>query len=472
MLASLASSGVPPSFSFDLREAAKGDPLARKLAQLLGRHQESLAPLDRDVLSRICALQGGADLAMLSRFALGSAEIAGALRGKTAIELRAAIDRLTARGLASPGARGEKVTSHPFIRRHFRALVETILPALHEMERARLSALLPAEPTVGASLDPYQELFEHTLFSGRVDEAHRILSEALGGFSDLGLRRGELSRGLAMVRAFAASPHGSGGPAGIAPVLSIRARWRLAYDWGLYSAALGQLREAVQAYEASLTIAEELGTARPVVTTWRTLAYTHRLLGEHETAMRLVERSISGSRDAGIDEAWVRGVSLRGAILTSLGRLEEAGRAFTEVRQLGDKPVARRSLWEAEYLIAAGDLAHARVLTEENLVACNELAWKGHAAHCHAALGTVAVLEGDAHRARRHWRMARDWCNNSGETEMTLRTLLLEARLLTLEGEAALAREALANGKEAAQLGGFKDFAREFASSSEAAEDR
>src|SRR5207237_960701 len=79
----------------------------------------------------------------------------------------------------------------------------------------RLAATLDADPatppTDPALLDAYEALFEHTLLAGDLDSATRLYARALGGFRHLGLRTGELARGLRLVRAFARPPHGSGG---------------------------------------------------------------------------------------------------------------------------------------------------------------------------------------------------------------------------------------------------------------------
>jgi len=182
-------------------------------------------------------------------------------------------------------------------------------------------------------LDQAEQLFEHTLLGGDVVGAFRVAQRTLGGFSHLGLRLGEFERGLRLVRALES----------VASKLPADAQWRVVYDRGLYSAALGDLDDAVRAYRALL--ARDQTNA----TTHRTLAYTLRLRGELDAAHGHVARSIQIARNDGLTGAVLRGLALQGALLTSERRLSEASAAFDAARALADSPTARRSIWEAEY---------------------------------------------------------------------------------------------------------------------------
>lgn len=104
--------------------------------------------------------------------------------------------------------------------------------------------------------------------------------------------------------------------------------------------------------------------------------------------------------------------------------------------------MARRGLWEAEHLLDLGDLARARSLTENNPDFCRANGWPGHAAHCHAVLGSIAAREGDERAAREHLTAIDAWTDLSGEVEMVLRA-----------GEL---RGALPGGERAAEEGAAK----------------
>jgi hypothetical protein len=132
----------------------------------------------------------------------------------------------------------------------------------------------------------------------------------------------------------------------------------------------------------------------------------------------------------------VRGTALLGAILTDAGDLDEAGRAFARVRELGDDPVARRGIGEAEYLVARGELEEAELRTARNARICEARGWPGHVAHCALVRGTIAARRGDVEAARAWLAAVRDWTDRTGEIELVLGTHLLAAEL----GEAFEAR--------------------------------
>lgn len=419
----------------DLSDAAREEPLARRLHELLNRYAAELSPFERELLAHVCVFSRGVSLGQLQQLPrlLSAAESA----------LRTALARLVRRGLAVLVA--ERYSAHPLIREHFSALL-TDAPALHAAERARIAAQLRHElseqpqqrPRDERLLDLFETLFEHTLAAGDIADAQAVLTRSLGGFGHLGLRLGQMERGLRMTRALQAHAH----------VLPPDMRWRLTYDRGLYSAALGDLDDALRSYR-SLLAANEADA-----TTQRTLAYTLRLRGDFLAAHEHALRSIALSRAEGPGSV-ARGLALQGAIFTAENKLDEAGRAFAEVHALGDAPTARRSIWEAEYWLASGERLRAETLTRGNLLECERRGWAGHVAHCHVILGRIAIANGDADGAETALGAAQRWCEESREVELALWAALLEVELAQHISDTTRASAARERCHDIASAGGY-----------------
>jgi tetratricopeptide (TPR) repeat protein/DNA-binding XRE family transcriptional regulator len=416
----------------ELADAARDQPLARRLRAILAKYAAELAPLERALLAHVSLFSRGIDAPGLLRLP--------PFRETASSTLRAALGRLVHRGLAV--MLGERYSAHPFIREHFSQLVGDAA-AVHELERSRLAAELDGHPARGpyarGLLDTYEQLFEHTMRAGDAAEAYRLTQRAMGGFAQLGLRLGDFERGLRLSHALESA----------VSALPPDAQWRVTYDRGLYAAALGDLDGALRAYRTLLARDDQDAVAH------RTLAYTLRLRGELESAHVHVERSIElGRRDAAVGTI-AKGLALRGALLTSEARLVEAGAAFDEARALGDQPTARRSIWEAEYLLAKGELDEATSRTLSNLHDCEQRGWSGHVAHCHVILGRAAVGRGALDDAEASLDSALDWCLRSREVELTLEAKLLELALARATHDAARAAQAHAQLHDAAVVGGF-----------------
>ena len=261
--------------------------------------------------------------------------------------------------------------------------------------------------------------------------------------------------------------------------LPARVRASLAYDAGLYAGALGDLAFACACYEAHNEIAGALADPAPIATGLRTLAYTERLRGDLTGARRLLERSaeIAGGAAAAPVRAAahadqvhaVRALALLAAVLHDLGEVDAAGERFARLRALGDAPVARRALWEAEHALALGRRDEAREATERNLAECRRRGWEGHVAHGHTLLG-LALLDGRRRRRRRRFlgrrrrvgrgapRRGAPLGSATGEVEVALRCHELAARIALAAGRLDDgARQAL-EGLHVAEACGFGPF--------------
>jgi len=439
-----------------LSAAAEDEPLARRLKGVLSAYSEALRPSERDLMARLCALPGGVLVATLADLADEGGPVAGGLAGLDRAGLSRLLDRLGRRGLvfASPEHRW---SAHPFVRDFFRgrlAVAEaTLFGALADSASRRLEARRSAQPAQ-VTLDAEEELLHYNLRAGRITAAFRVYQEEMGGFSRLGLARGEWSRGGRVLSVFF-----EGEPRPLARLMPAY-RARVLYDRGLYAGALGNPAVAVRCYRAQLALGDQLPreTAQSWATTsWRTLAYTERLRGNTDAALVAIGRSL-----AVVEGGWSRvlGLAMRAAILQDLGQIEEAAADFIQAeREHGSAPVARWGLWKAEHLAATGRRSEARSLTQANLLECRLRGWPGHEAHCLLMLAWLALPDAPA-AAREHLAAARRWIDDTGEVEMALRSRRVAAELALTEGDEPVALALIQSGLDDARACGFGRFER------------
>ncbi|WP_437581316.1 helix-turn-helix domain-containing protein [Sorangium sp. So ce887] len=450
-----------------LAEAERDDVLARRLSSVLSAYARALPPGERDLLARLSVFPGGAGEAALLQLVRAGGEIAGAMAGWGAAELARGLARLERLGLVFAARQGELCHStHPFVRQHFKSLLGVPPDRIHAAGSAapppRLDEAPRRAPRERQAVDAYEAIVTELLGAGRATEAYEIYALGLGGFAHLGLQLGDMARGARLLRAFA----GGDDPRGMPASLPARVRASLAYDAGLYAGALGDLAFACACYEAHNEIAGALADPAPLATGLRTLAYTERLRGNLTEARRLLERAseIAGRVESAVRASdsgqTVRIVALLAAVLHDLGEVDAAGERFALLRAMGDAPVARRALWEAEHALALGRRDEAREATERNLAACRRRGWEGHVAHGHTLLG-LALLEGgdgDVASAEAHLVEARRWASATGEVEVALRCHELAARLALARGRLDDgARQAL-EGLHVAEACGFGPF--------------
>ncbi|WP_437910395.1 helix-turn-helix domain-containing protein [Sorangium sp. So ce327] len=456
-----------------LAEAEQDDVLARRLSSVLSAYARALPPGERDLLARLSVFPGGAGEEALLQLIRAGGEIAGAMAGWGAAELARGLARLERLGLVFAARPGERCYStHPFVRQHFKSLLGVPPERVHAAGSAappRLDEAPRRAPREREAVDAYEAILTELLGAGRAGEAYDIYALALGGFAHLGLKLGDMARGARILRAFA----GGDDPRGMPASLPARVRASLAYDAGLYAGALGDLAFACACYEAHNEIAGALADPAPIATGLRTLAYTERLRGDLTGARRLLERSaeIAGGAAgsarraaAHVDQVHaVRALALLAAVLHDLGEVDAAGERFARLRALGDAPVARRALWEAEHALALGRRGEAREATERNIAECRRRGWEGHVAHGHTLLG-LALLDGgeggdgDVATAEAHLVEARRWAAATGEVEVALRCHELAARIALAAGRLDDgARQAL-EGLHVAEACGFGPF--------------
>jgi len=409
--------------SIDLGEAAQDDLLAFRLARLLQAYSAAMSDTQRDLVARVSAFPRGATLDAL----LGLAREGGALAGAIPTDRRGlvrALSRLEAMGVLYRNRSATSVFAvHPFVADHFRDQLGPTAPALHDAEQRRLLARLRERPG-GAPQTPQLELLEdllgHTLLAGRAATALAIYRRAIGGFDHLGMRRGDMARGLRILRTFFID----GDPERPHPGLDPHGEGLLQYELALYASAVGEPDYALSALRGYVKRAEQ--DPRAHTTGWRTTAYVLRLQGRTDEAMDAIERALLIG--AGHTDHVVRNLALRGAIEHDRGQLEAATRSFADARVLDDRPRFRRVLWEAELLIDRDEPERAAAMTRPNREDCVNRGWGGHISHCDVVLGRCTAID-DPERAREHLRQARRWANASGEVEAQLRCFELELAL-------------------------------------------
>jgi tetratricopeptide (TPR) repeat protein len=298
-----------------------------------------------------------------------------------------------------------------------------------------------------------KHLVFHTRRSGDVEQAAQIYLHRMGGFEHLGLQLGAMSRGARLLRGFAEG----GDPAQFARALSPSSRTCLLYEWGLYAGALCDLELALRCYGSFNQLVRTIPNMAGLSTGLRTSAYTARLKGALDDALAFVEAAEAVATRASLLDHVVRAIALRASVLNDFGSREEAGREFLRARALGDRPFARRALWEAEHTLDSGRVEDAITMTQQSLAGLDELGWKGHMAHAHVVLGLALLRRPvpELRQARHQLELASSWTRATGEVEVVLRCLELEARLYICEENNAGALATIAVGRELAQTCNF-----------------
>lgn len=443
----------------DLAEAARDDPLARRLSRVLAAYARALSDAERDLLARLSVLSAGADESALHALTRGAPRVAAALAGLSVTDLRRALARLERLGLVfRAGTDPPRWSSHPFVRDHFRSLLgvapSAVQAALHPPPEGTLIFAPRQKPSGHDKLDAFEDLLKQLIEMGQTLEACRTYLQTLGGFSHLGLVLGEMSRGARMLRLFGETTDPR------SPMSSLGVSWRAAllYERGLYAGALGDLAYALRAYEEHNALVDGQLEPSHLVTGLRTLAYTERLAGHFSAARAHALRSVELAESLGLSAHVARGVALLAAIMHDLGDLQAARAGFARLEAMGDARIARRGLWEAEHLLALGERDAAVEMISANVAACERFGWAGHVAHGQVLWG-MAIAERDPGAAERLLAAARGWVVVSGEVEMATRVHELAARIALQRGALFEAsREALSGERlaEACGMGPFR----------------
>lgn len=425
--------------ALDLDAAAHDDPLARRLARVLREYAERLPPVERDLLARLAVFPRGATVDSLVGLA-AHPTLAGSLAGAGRVDLVVHLTRLTETGLAFAQSERSRYSAHPFVRDVFKSLVTS--REVHAHARDALRATLARRPGAAhlddASLDLLAELAEHTLAAGEPDEAAQVYLRAMGGFAYLGLTRGAFAFGLRVVGTFAPDA----AVASLDAALSPASRLALSYDHALYASSLGDLVAAREALDAHVSLALTHGARGRLLVVARARAWFDRLAGRFDDALahtaEAAERALAFDSYADL----ARALALTGAVHHAAGDLARAGTAFERARALGDRPTARRGLWEAAWRLDVGDLDAAEALgraVREDMAARG---WCVHAAEADALLGRVAAQRGMRADAEARLTAAKAVARRTGDVALEVAALRLAATLAAGDEAARCEREA------------------------------
>lgn len=440
--------------TLDVADAAHDDPLARRLAAMLTRYADELPAVERDLLARLAVFSRGVTVETLCE--LGAhPDLAGSLAGLRRRDLVRHLARLADQGIVFAQRGGERYAAHPFVSDVFRALGPS--RALHAHARSTLLTTLRRRPGAPADdLDALAELVAHTVGADLAEEAAQVYLRAMGGFAHLGMIRGAFAFTLDVLHRLSPERHPSSLAPGIAPSTALA----LTYDWGLSAVALGDLDVADAAFLAHERLARDHGARGRLLVLARARAYLARLAGRFDEALALADESITRARglDSFADEA--RGCALSAMIHHARGDLDAAHAAFARAADLGDRPSARRGLWEASLCIERGDLARARALVDPVRADMTARGWRGHAAEAAVVGAEISIAEGDFARAERDLRDAVSVADETRDAELTVRAHGATARLHRARGDAHEAVCALRLAREALDARGLRGLLR------------
>jgi tetratricopeptide (TPR) repeat protein len=371
---------------------------------------------------------------MIGYLVVAGGRIAGMLIDHDAARLAQLAERLVRRGLVFSYERGPRrvYTAHPFLRDYFRTLLGVDSETLHEAVRAKLVPSLELSPSQPPSdralLDRYEELIEHTVLAGQMDEASGIYMTATGTYRHLGRILGDYSRGSRMLALFDTASN----IAGYGPELSNRRRSYMLTERGLFAGRLGELSLAAQCFDEALRLdfaEDDLRSAaqdlinRAEVAIWQ---------AEFPKAIALTRQAVALSDDGGRVVAQYDSRD-KLAIASHYAGDEETARTYFDERDsfssdaLGGAMNSRH-----RYHFDLGDVDRAEALIRE------ELAHPGiepsTGVRRHALLARIIVRR-DLAAARSYLELMRRWTSTTGDVEMVAEAHLVAAEIALRSGD-------------------------------------
>uniref|UniRef100_A0A7J3UZQ4 Tetratricopeptide repeat protein n=1 Tax=Candidatus Methanosuratincola petrocarbonis (ex Vanwonterghem et al. 2016) TaxID=1867261 RepID=A0A7J3UZQ4_9CREN len=208
------SRAIPPLESEEVRvqtETRDTETLSIKLAHVLRFYEELLQrddPAALGVLQRLCLFHIiPVDEHILAEiFSRAEASIAGPLAGLSSQQIRRHLLNLCGKYRlvqGEPKENPQKFSVHPVVHEYFYMRIDQKI-VLHDAVRAHLASLAESptfnKPTDPATLDVLEELVYHTSRVAQQENALRLYSSRLGGYSHLGQKLGAYSRGEALLR--------------------------------------------------------------------------------------------------------------------------------------------------------------------------------------------------------------------------------------------------------------------------------
>lgn len=444
------------------REASESDKKATRLNRLLEHYATRMPDQERELMARLSMFPRGVAVNILSMVVDARGKVAGVLVGCNQARLSMLLEKLVKQGLAfAYTAKGQRIyTAHPFLRDAFKGLAGIPAQEMHEAVRQRLAPSLearPGEPPRDPEmLDRYEELIEHSLLAGKVQEAFELYWRAIGNYSHLGHTLGDYARGKRILEAFAPD----GNPARCAPTLSTRRRIQLVNEWGLVLNDLGDLRLAARCFAVAIGFDRREFDRRE--DDWKNLSMRLQNAVETDVVQGQLPAAAAHAKDA-LD--WARKANDQTEIIDSHaylahvrgleGAVDSARTDFAEATRLKGAPLdSGRGLWEAELALLLGDRERARAQTLANLKTCEKYGYNRALPRLHTFLGEIALPD-DPAAARDYLWLARTWTARTGDMEVILRAHQLAANIALAKREPAHALTEATEGLTLADTHGY-----------------
>ena len=298
--------------------------------------------------------------------------------------------------------------------------------------------LAPAPGLDEQGLRQLLRLFESAVETGKASHAFEIYQVYLGGYAELGHRRGLMILGERLLRQLAGAGEGRD-QVGLPPDLSAAQRFRVAFDWGLFRGALGGLAGEIDCYQAAIAPAADSPLGQVVA--WRALAYAERQRGRLRQALIACDLSLEVPRAAGpaeqrLAEQQAVSEALRTRLLHDLGRVAEVAQGGADP-QAASGPQWQEPLcgiWQAERALELGQVQICEERSRGVLGNGETRRDSGLIARAHLCLG-LSVLRRDPDCAKRHLNQAQGWIDRSDHTELRLLAQELRSRIAGARGQ-------------------------------------
>ncbi|HEY2914218.1 MAG TPA: DUF4062 domain-containing protein [Candidatus Angelobacter sp.] len=409
-----------PAFSLD--EAQESDPKARKLSRILEQYAKALTPVERDLLARLSLFPRGVKVEFLGWIVQSGGEVAGALIGLKDQQLVRHLERLKELGLVFRYETDRRAvySAHPVMRDFFRQLLGTNPESVHESVRAKLAPSLEARPKVKPTdttiLDQYELLVEETLLAGRIQEARDLYWHGLGEYKNLSSGLGENGRGLRILERFVPQDDFLR----IESQLSLRDRFNLVNDFGLFALNLGDIARAGRAFAHARRLFAGASNQTSESGAAQNLAHLELLAGHFREALKNSESGVLLATEAKNDALLRYSLAYRAASQFALGDVTAAVADFRRATELEGRPLfSFRGMQEAECKLLQGDRPGARRQTQASRELAGTNDWNDELCRSNALLARFLLPE-DPVRANQHLQEARAFANRSGDVDFQL----------------------------------------------------
>jgi tetratricopeptide (TPR) repeat protein len=193
----------------------------------------------------------------------------------------------------------------------------------------------------------------------------------------------------------------------------------------------------VQIYERSNAIVSPEEDWANASITCQNLTEVHAYLGNLGASTDAAWQALVYAREASDMRQECDSLAYLARVTHLLGDINEAGTLFLQAEEMQsvlepDQPYLNglRGLWRAEYLWRAGDLGHAKNITERNLTICEDMGWQEKISQCHRFLADMYASVGEHEQASIHYRQAVEIAHLVSHRPVMIEALLGRGRWL------------------------------------------